>query len=125
MVERKVGQGGFGGVYQVRDTAKQERVALKTLQYLTSDSLYRFKREFRSLTDVTHRNLVQLYERENGHRARDAIRWNVGERRAERVEQPRAVGLAVRLSGFGDAHFEARDAAESLRDRSARVLGLL
>ena len=48
-------------------------------------------------------------------RAGDAIRRHVRERRGERGEQPRAVGLAVGLAGFGDAHFEALDAAEALR----------
>ena len=95
VVERKVGQGGFGAVYQVRDTMKHERVALKTLQYLTSDSLYRFKREFRSLADVTHHNLVQLYEL-----AFDDARWFFTMEFIDGVHflEPPADGTATRLS---------------------------
>ena len=57
--------------------------------------------------------------------AGDAVRRHVGEDGAERIEQARAVGLAVGLAGFGDAHFEAGNAAEPLGQRDARVLGLL
>ena len=57
--------------------------------------------------------------------AGDAVRRHVGERRAERGEQPRAVGLAVGLAGLDDAHLEARDAAEPLGQRGARRFGLL
>ena len=54
-------------------------------------------------------------------RAGDAVGRHVGERRAERREQPRAVGLAVGLAGLDEAHVEARDAAEPLGQRRARV----
>jgi tRNA A-37 threonylcarbamoyl transferase component Bud32 len=60
VVERRVGQGGFGVVYQVFDRHQQARLALKVLRQ--PDALHRLKREFRALADLAHPNLVQLYE---------------------------------------------------------------
>ena len=61
-VERHLGAGAFGVVYQVFDHQLQERVALKTLHKDNAGALYRFKREFRVLSDLNHPNLVTLYE---------------------------------------------------------------
>ena len=52
--------------------------------------------------------------------AGDAVGRHVGKRRRERREQPRAVGLAVGGAGFGDAHFQARNALEPLDQSCAR-----
>src|SRR5262245_3303400 len=59
---RQVGAGGMGVVYEVHDSVRNEVVALKTLRRANATGLYRLKREFRSLIDVTHPNLVCLYE---------------------------------------------------------------
>ena len=61
-LRRRIGSGAFGVVYEAFDPARNEVVAVKALRRATPEALYRFKREFRSLTDIAHRNLVRLYE---------------------------------------------------------------
>jgi serine/threonine protein kinase len=61
-IENKLGTGGFGTVYEVYDREWNTKLALKVLNQVRPDSLYRFKREFRSLSQLRHENLVQLYE---------------------------------------------------------------
>ena len=61
-IVRRIGQGGFGAVYEAYDEQADRPVAIKILRNLYADSLYRFKQEFRVLADLRHPNLVELYE---------------------------------------------------------------
>lgn len=61
-VIRELGRGGMGRVYKVWDRTRGGRVALKMLPTNDPELLYQFKREFRSLTEIVHRNLASLYE---------------------------------------------------------------
>jgi serine/threonine protein kinase len=61
-VERLLGTGAFGSVYVAWDREREQRVALKRLERADPGSIYRFKQEFRALTDLVHPNLVRLHE---------------------------------------------------------------
>lgn len=58
----EIGAGGFGTVYKAWDDDRKSHVALKALNRMDFKSVDLFKREFRALADVTHPNLVSLYE---------------------------------------------------------------
>ena len=68
-VFRRIGSGGMGVVYEVLDRLRDRSIALKTLTHIDANSIYRIKKEFRALADVSHPNLVDLYElsAQDGH----------------------------------------------------------
>ena len=61
-IVRRIGAGGMGEVFAALDRDRHSLVALKTLPSVDPDRLFKFKREFRALAEVTHPNLVPLNE---------------------------------------------------------------
>ncbi len=59
-VLRHLGSGGMGSVYEALDRQSGARLAIKTFQ--RASALYQLKQEFRSLADIRHPNLAQLFE---------------------------------------------------------------
>ena len=62
VLEGQLGEGGMGVVHRARDVETQLPVALKTMAYVEPAALLRFKNEFRALADISHPNVVQLYD---------------------------------------------------------------
>src|SRR4030095_11909191 len=61
-LQRRLGSGGMGVVYEAFDTERRTKVALKVMRSVEAAALYRFKKEFRVLADLHHHNVVTLHE---------------------------------------------------------------
>ncbi len=61
-IVRELGRGGMGVVYEAIDRARNARVALKTVRKTDASAIFRFKHEFRALADLSHPNLIPLFE---------------------------------------------------------------
>ncbi|HEY6361394.1 MAG TPA: AAA family ATPase [Vicinamibacterales bacterium] len=61
-LRRRLGRGGFGIVYEAFDRERAMLLALKLLHVDDPAALYRFKREFRTIADLAHPNVVALHE---------------------------------------------------------------
>jgi hypothetical protein len=57
-----LGRGATGLVYKAFDIEKNFTIALKSLRFPEYEDIYRIKQEFRSLRDIYHPNLVELYD---------------------------------------------------------------
>lgn len=63
-IERLLGMGGMGAVYEGRDRALNRHVAIKVLTETINrnpDAVKRFQREARAVASVTHPNIAQVY----------------------------------------------------------------
>ncbi|MEO7731660.1 MAG: serine/threonine-protein kinase, partial [Kofleriaceae bacterium] len=61
-VVRRIGAGGMGVVYEADDLERGQKIALKTISNPDVEKIYQLKREFRALADLSHPNLVALYD---------------------------------------------------------------
>ncbi len=133
-----LGAGAHGVVYAAEDDSGGRPVAIKTLARLDPDELYRFKREFRVLADVSHDNLVTLYElfvEPSGAyfsmelvRGRDFLSHVRGDEFTELHEgrlhealRQLATGLHA-LHGFGKLHRDLKPSNVLVREGDDRVL---
>ncbi len=58
----ELGRGAMGVVYAAYDRRREAQVALKALRIRDAEFLYLLKREFRTLTNLSHPNLVTLHD---------------------------------------------------------------
>lgn len=59
----RLGRGAVGEVFEAEaPEPSASPVAIKAIRGMSPDALYRFKREFRALADVRHRNVIRLHE---------------------------------------------------------------
>jgi eukaryotic-like serine/threonine-protein kinase len=61
-VLRCMGRGGMGTVFEARDRLDGARLALKVPRDAQGDALARLKREFGALSELSHPNLLAMYE---------------------------------------------------------------
>ena len=57
-----LGEGGMGVVYRARERDSNRVVALRPMKRLDPEARVRFKKECRTLQEVSHPNLVTLYD---------------------------------------------------------------
>jgi serine/threonine protein kinase/tetratricopeptide (TPR) repeat protein len=118
-VRRRLGQGGFGTVYEVLDRQRGVPVALKLLHADNPTALFRFKREFRTLADLTHPNLIALDELfSEGERWFFTMELIRGQPIVEYVRHPPPARAALDERLLRDVFGQLVDGVAAIHDRS-------
>ncbi len=97
----RLGTGSSGVVHAAYDRIRGLHVALKQLRKVDPGRIYRFKREFRALSDLSHPNIVALYDLVN-----ETEQWFLS------MELIRGVDLMAYLQ-YGDKSHEHNTAEDS------------
>lgn len=103
ILQRKLGEGGFGSVYLATDQLLQREVAVKVPHRLNADSIevrIRFLRESRAVARLNHPSIVRVLDsgEESGH-AWQITEYVAGSHLKEFLEQSGGV-LPVRVAAF-------------------------
>ncbi len=121
LVNRTLGSGGMGVVYEATDTFLGRSVALKVLSSMSSDfndALERFFREARAVARLEHKNIVRIYEADDNPQlpyiAMELIRGQDG--RAFMSERPSLAKAMDVLSQIFDGLHHAHQAGVVHRD---------
>jgi eukaryotic-like serine/threonine-protein kinase len=61
-IVQALGEGGSGIVYSCKDASSGATLAMKELRLADADAIFRFKREFRLLSQLEHPHLIRLRE---------------------------------------------------------------
>lgn len=61
-IQKKLGQGGMGIVFQAHDTKLGRTVALKLITSLEPKAIVRFKKEAKSLARLNHDHILKIYD---------------------------------------------------------------
>lgn len=133
-----LGEGGMGAVYKARDTEVNRLVALKTIRPKLASNpqvLQRFKQELVVARQITHKNVVRIYDLGDAEGVKFiTMQYVEGEdlksilRKAGRLPPPEAVSTMQQICRALDAcHVEGvihRDLKPSnvMRDKAGRVL---
>lgn len=94
---RELGKGGFGVVYETKDTTLNREVALKVLHpHLAANSEFvsRFRKEAKALAKLEHPNIVTIYEiNKTDDSYFIAIRFHPGGSLSQRINRPGSLPL--------------------------------
>jgi serine/threonine protein kinase len=115
-VHRKIGEGGMGTVYLAEQVSVGRKVALKLLQgsYASDDDfISRFRREAQLAASLNHRNIVTIYDFDQGNDGTlfIAMEYLAGEKLSDVIRRDgpldivRAVRLGIQIAeGLNAAH---------------------
>ncbi len=128
-VVRRVGQGGFGEVFEAFDPALRRRVALKTCRSRDREVLQRFEQEAALAAALHHRNLTATYdfslETNPAYLVQEFLE---GEDLNQKIARREDLSFAIRLSyliqlarGLGHAHSK-RVLHRDVKPANVRVL---
>jgi hypothetical protein len=134
VLERELGRGGMGVVYEALDRDQSVRCALKTLRAIGPEGVVMLKNEFRSIARIQHANLVRPGElREHATQwfytmeiveGRDPVTWTGGELQRVRTVLLGLADVLAAIHAQGVVHRDVKPANVIATDQRTVLLDL-